>query len=130
MRLSFTFLMMAVCWSLGGCAVLDHLDQMMTLSDYARDKEAQEKTINRINAHYDALVKAITSGEIKKYANQLEVRRAFGEPILIKAIESDGQHQEQWLYRYGLPTRAKDKVYLYFDAKGKLFEYKQENASW
>lgn len=113
-----------------GCSLLDHLDQIMTLSDYTRDKEAQEEVVHSIDTHYDALVAAVQSGKIKEYSNQKEILQAFGEPILIKAIETSGQHQEQWLYRHGLPTKAKDKVYLYFDTKGKLLKYEQESIPW
>ncbi len=121
-------LTLLACFS--GCSLLDHIDEIMTLGDYARDKEVQEKIVNSIDTHYDALLTAIKSGKIKKYSNQKEILQVFGEPILIKRIETPGQHQEQWLYRHGLPMKAKDKVYLYFDAKGKLLQYEQGSIPW
>ena len=109
-----------------GCSMLSHLDQIMAMSDYSKDKDAQHRMVKQINARYDQLVAAIQSGDIKKYPQQWAIRNAFGDPILIKSVNG----QEQWLYRHTIPMKAKDKVWLYFDKEEKLVKYKQEKIEW
>ncbi|MBI3602439.1 MAG: hypothetical protein HY209_06055 [Candidatus Omnitrophica bacterium] len=130
MPLLKNLLMVTVCFGCCGCTILNHLDEISTLGDYSRDKDDQHKLVNGINARYDALVAAMKSGDIKKYPDQKAVRQAFGESILIKRIDDHGQPQEQWLYRHALPIKAQDKVYLYFNAQGKLLRYEQEKIQW
>ena len=130
MRLLKSLLMVTVCFGCYGCSILNHLDEILTLGDYSRDKGAQHKLVDGIDARYDALVAAMKSGDIKKYPDQKAIRRAFGDPILIKGIDDHGRSQEQWLYRHALPMKAQDRVYLYFDQQGKLFKYEQEKIQW
>ena len=123
------FLMIFVA-CLCGCSIIDHLEELSTLGDYSRDRDNQQKHIDHVNDRYDALVAVIKANGLKQDLSQTDARMNFGEPIMIKVIEIDGQKQEQWLYRHAVPTNAKDKVYLYFDTKGKLVKYEQEKIEW
>jgi hypothetical protein len=113
-----------------GCSILGHMDQISMMGDYARDKNGQYKTVDQVDASYDSLVNAINAGKIKDYPDQISILRNFGDPILKKTMNADGQAQEQWLYRHAIPQKAKDKVYLYFDSNGKLVKYNQEKIQW
>ena len=113
-----------------GCSILNHLEQLLTMGDYSRDKDEQHKIVSTNDAHYDDLLVAINTGNMKKYPDQTSVRRNFGEPIEIRNIDMIGQKQERWLYRHAIPLKAKDKVYLYFDAQGKLMKFEQEKIQW
>ncbi len=130
MRQLKILLMVVLCFGLCGCYVLSKMDELSTLGNYTRDKEEQQRIINRVDARYDALLAAVNTGAIKQYSDQRSVRKAFGDPIVIKVAGVAGHKQERWLYRYALPLKARDKVYLYFDGKGKLVQYKQEKIQW
>ena len=113
-----------------GCAIIDHLDELSMMGDFARDKDDQKKIIQRVKDNYDALVGAINAKQMNSYSNQIDIRNKFGEPIAIKDLKIDGKKQQQWLYRYALIREAKDKVYLYFDENGGLTKYEQEKIEW
>jgi hypothetical protein len=130
MRLVKRILFIALLGFSCGCGTLSHMDQLLVMGDYARDKNVQYKMVDEINAHYEALVVAINSGKIKNYPDQTSIRANFGEPITIKTITVDGRSEEEWLYRHAIPQKAKDKVYLYFDTKAQLIKYIQEKIEW
>jgi hypothetical protein len=115
---------------LSGCSILHHMDQLLMMGDFSRDKNVQGKVVGEIDAHYDSLVSVIHSGKIKNYPDQASILHNFGEPIARKTVTVDGASQEQWLYRHAIPLSAKDKVYLYFDHEGKLINYTQEKIEW
>lgn len=101
------FLSVASC----GCSILGHLDQLLMLNDYGNNKAQQKKFIAVNDAHYDALVAAITDDAMAAYKTKANILRAFGPPLQIKTREDKS---EQWLYRYSVFHQAKTKVYLYF----------------
>ena len=113
-----------------GCSILGHLDELSTLGDYSRDKDNQGKEVKLINDHYDALVKAINDKQMDSFSTQVDIRTTFGEPITIRLIETKDKKFERWTYRYAVIKQAKDRVYLYFDEKGKLVKYEQEKIQW
>ena len=100
--------------------MLPYLDQALLLKDMGDEKDAQDKYVLNANAGFDKLLAAVQSGDIKKYKTREDITRAFGEPVLIKDITADGQPLKQCLYRYAIQSKAKQKVYLYFDAQGHL----------
>ena len=106
------------------------MEQLLVMGDYSRDKNVQHKMIQDSDALYDALVVVIKSDKIKNYPDQTAIRGNFGEPVAIKTITIGASSQEQWLYRHAIPQKAKDKVYLYFGAQGKLIKYEQEQIQW
>ncbi len=123
----FLFLMLLVC---SGCSIIGHLDQLSTMGEFAREKSDEKKIIDQAKSNYDALVVAINTNQMNSYANQVDIRNKFGDPITIKDIEVNGKKQQQWMYRYALIREAKDKVYLYFDDQGKLIKHEQERIEW
>ncbi len=123
-------LIVALLISLCGCEIIQHKDQLLTMADYSRDKNSQSKLVDQVNDHYNALVVVINSGKIKDYSDQAAILRNFGQPIAKKRIAVGLETQEQWLYCEGILQKAKDKVYLYFDAQGQLIKYTQEKIQW
>lgn len=107
---------------LSGCAPLNHLDELSMLGELAREKDNQDHLVKAINDHYDVLTKVIAQGHISDYKNESSFTHAFGDPIS-KRILDDGM--TQWLYRYCLEQTAKDKVYIYFDAKGQFIKWEK-----
>jgi len=108
--------------SLSGCSILFNLDEIFTLGDYSREKDGQHRLVKTINAHYDALTKAIDQGKISGYNDEASFVHSFGEPILKKDLSGGRQ---RWLYRYAIYRFAKDKVYVYFDSGGKMIKWEK-----
>ncbi len=107
--------------SLSGCTILGNLDEISTLNNYSKESEAQHRLVKSVNTHYEALSKAVDEKRISEYKDKEAVIRAFGEPL----IKKDVKGQERWLYRYAIDKSARDKVYLYFDAKGNLVKWEK-----
>ena len=84
---------------LGGCSIIGHIDQLQAMGKYSKEKDNQHKIVKNTDAMYDSLVKAIQSNKIKNYPDKSSIRRNFGDPIITKTLEVNGETQEQWLYR-------------------------------
>ena len=108
--------------ALSGCAVLDNTDELSTLGNYSREKDAQHREVKTINDHYDALIKAIDQGRISQYKDQAAFAHFFGDPLLKKDLSGGSS---RWLYRYAIYRLAKDKVYVYFDNDGKMIKWER-----
>jgi hypothetical protein len=125
-RCSFAMTLI-VLFSFSGCAIIHHMDELQMMAAYSRDKNVQHAMIKKNDASYDALVEVIKNGKIKSYTSSSAFIQNFGEPISKKNIDSN---TEQWLYRHAIPQKAKSKVYVYFDAKGQLIKFEQEQIQW
>ena len=100
------------------------------MGEYSREMDNHKKVTDQTNQHYDALVAAIDANGLKPYADVVSMRTTFGEPIMKRSLLVNGQPHEQWVYRYALISKAKDKVYLYFDGQGKLIRCEKEKIQW
>lgn len=112
-----------VCASLlvlGGCAKLEHLQELLTLKEYSDGQARLEKSITRQNKRFDQLVLAVKENRLEEYPDERSFIKNFGEPILVKEVEKDGMKLQQWLYRYAIQSTAKEKVYVYFDEHQKF----------
>ncbi|MDE1920132.1 MAG: hypothetical protein KGI24_01650 [Candidatus Omnitrophica bacterium] len=107
---------------LSGCNVLNHLDELSVLGQYARESDDQQRLIRSNNEHYDKLVGVIKQGHIDAYKNEASFVYSFGRPILKKDLANGVQ---RWLYRYAIYKTAKDKVYVYFDRNGKMIKWER-----
>lgn len=116
----FIFILMLLGFS--GCTIVDNLDEISTLGQYSREKDAQHRDVKAIDDHYDALAKAIDQGHITDFKDQASFKHSFGEPITIKELP---QGHERWLYRYAIYRLATTKVYLYFDRAGRLLKWEK-----
>jgi len=111
-----------------GCAqaqMLPHLDEAMALRSFGAEKDRQHKYVRNADAQFDKLLAAVQSGDIKKYGTKENIVKAFGEPILTRDIVIDGLPSTYCLYRYAIASKAKQRVYLYFDNKGLLVKWEQ-----
>ena len=101
---------------------MNNLDELNTLGQYSREKDAQHRDVHAINERYDALVKVIDQGQMGAYQDEASWTRSFGDPILKKDLANSNQ---RWLYRYAINRLAKDKVYVYFDRNGKMIKWER-----
>ncbi len=111
-----------------GCVqvqMLPHLDEALTLRSFGTESDGQHQYVRDVDARFDQLLAAVQSGDIKKYNTKNAILKAFGEPVLTKDIVIDGLPSTYCLYRYAIASKAKQKVYLYFDNKGLLVKWEQ-----
>lgn len=112
--------------SLMGCAQVkqvQNLDELLTLKEYSEEKGAQEKWIEEEAAKFDRILAAAQDGSIKSVATQPLILERFGDPVLKEHTELDNKSVERWLYRHPIQKLAFEKVYLFFDADGRLLKY-------
>ena len=121
-KLKFILYLGLTLVGLPGCIILSNLDELNTLGAYSREKDAQHRLVQEIDAHYDALSSVIDHGAIGNYKDQDAFIHAFGDPILKKDLNGNGQ---RWLYRHAIYKLSKDKVYLYFDNKSRLIKWER-----
>jgi len=107
-----------------GCAKVANLNELLTLKGVADSQTAMAKDVEATNKRFDALVAAVKSGAIEKYATQEKVKKQFGVPILEDQRVTDTETVHVWMYRNATEFFGSDKVYLYFDQSGKLKESK------
>ena len=113
---------------LSGCAKLAHLQELLTMKSLSDNQDAQERYVKQQKAKFEKLLEVVRSNRLKEYPTTKSFLRNFGEPILIKEIEKDGQKQRRWLYRYSTKAFDSEKVYLYFDGQGRLLDFEYLKA--
>ncbi len=113
---------------LSGCAKLAHMQELLTLKAMSDDGERQKRYVKAQDDKFAALLEKVKSQQIKTYPDQRSILKAFGDPIMTKAVEKDGQVLEQWLYRYSVKFFDSEKVYLFFDNKGQLIQWEYVEA--
>lgn len=111
-----------------GCAKLANLQELLTLKDYSDAGEQTDKYIEKQNKCFESLITAVSDNSIKQFMTKRAVVKKFGPPILREPAVVNNQDAERWLYRYPVKFMNSDKVYLYFDVKDDLVEWKYEQA--
>jgi hypothetical protein len=114
--------LLLVLLGLSGCTILENLDEISTLGNYSREKDAQHRLVKSINDHYDALIKAVDLGRVSDYKDKSSWTFSFGDPLLKKDLSGGVQ---RWLYRHAIYRLSKDKVYVYFDRSGKMIRWER-----
>jgi hypothetical protein len=105
-----------------GCTILENLDEISTLGNYSREKNAEHALVKSIDDDYDALVRVIAQGKIDGYEDMASFTHSFGDPILKKDL---GGGTQRWLYRHAIYRLSKDKVYVYFGRDGKMIKWEK-----
>ena len=108
---------------LSGCAKLAHLQELLTLKDVADNHAFQKKYVHQQNDNFKKLLEAVQNNSLTNGSDTISITKTFGDPILTKEIERDGQNLQRWLYRRADKLYNAEKVYLYFDSTGKLVNW-------
>ncbi len=119
---------MIVLFVFTGCVqvqMLPHLDEALTLRSFGAESDGQHQYVRDADARFDQLLAAAQSGGLQKYKTYGNIVHVFGAPVLTQNIVVDGQPLTQCMYRYVIASKAKQKVYLYFDNKGLLVKWEQ-----
>lgn len=123
MRYIISFFFTAVL--LAGCNAR-HVTEIMRLQDAASNKKEQVCSIRSINKRFDALLEAVRDKTIDTYRTKEDFLEHFGEPIFVKRYIDPDEHAERWLYRYAEDFWKSDKIYIYFDAQGKVVQWEYQ----
>lgn len=107
---------------LAGCSTVSGLDRIKALS-LSRDE--QEATIKEQDQKFKQLLNDFSTGKIEKGASKDEITQAYGEPILITELKKDSL-AEEWMYRHPAQFFGSEKIFLYFNDKGELADFKYE----
>ncbi len=111
---------------LGGCAPLAHMDQLLTLQAYSKEKDAQHRIVEEQERRFEALRRAAAEGDLRSFPDREAFREAFGDPILIRRGERGGRRVETWLYRPPVTYFGVEKIYLHFDpGDGRLLDWER-----
>lgn len=116
-------LILCVAVFCGGCAKLEHLQELLTLKDMSDEQDRLDRYVKEQDKKFEELIAAVKSESIKNYSNNKIILKAFGEPIMREKITQNGQEMESWLYRYAKIYFGSEKVYLQFNPSGELVSW-------
>ena len=107
-----------------GCAKLEHLEELLTLKDLSDNQAEQVRYVQDQDKKFEALLLAIKDSQINQYRTKKDFLKFFGEPILKKPIIREGKSLDEWLYRYTKKFIGSEKVYVYFDDRGRFVNFR------
>ena len=113
----------------GGCAKVQHLDQLLTLKGLADEQAMLGRYVEAQDQKFELMIEEVKAGTLDQYLNKRKILKVFGDPIYIKHVSKNDQELESWLYRYSTEFFDSEKIYLYFDSDDNLVEsqYKGKN---
>ena len=116
-------LSLTVAVILSGCAKLAHMNELLTLKAISDQQDAMGNYVEKQDNKFKLLLSAVEDRSIEKYNRKTTIVRKFGDPVFCENVEHKGEQAEFCLYRYTKKYFNSDKVYFYFDAKGKLVDW-------
>ena len=120
---------LTIIFSFCGCAKLAHIDQLLTLKNLSDEQGRQEQYVEAQDKKFQLLLEAVKDKSIERYKSKGSIVRKFGEPVFCEARQKDGGTIDFCLYRYAKKFFDSQKVYFYFDPKGKLIEWQYLSPS-
>jgi len=112
---------------ISGCSKLTHLQQLLTIDAYSKNKDVQAAVVEAQNEKFVKLLEVVENNVIGEYPDQESFLLEFGEPIFAKKMQYKGQQVDKWMYRYADRLTNSEKVYLYFSQSGNLVDWKYYN---
>ncbi len=125
MKNFFSFVLLPIIFVFCGCAKVAHMDELLRLDGYSKEKARQGLVVEKQNKNFERLLKAAKCGALKQYPDDKSIWSEFGAPIFDKKVILDGTTYSAWMYRYSTKLFGSDKVYLYFDPQGnfKIYDF-------
>jgi len=111
-----------------GCS-LRHVSEIRRVQAVGANMDEQKKYVKEANERFEKLLAAIETNQMSLYLTQQDFLKAFGVPIFEEKHDNNKDYAELWLYRYCEKMRGSEKVYLYFDASGKLLKWEHLPAA-
>ncbi len=107
-----------------GCSTVTNMDKLLQVNALAENQAGQQKIVEQQNKKFEALLKVVKNNQLAQYSDKRSILKAFGEPIFMQTTKDGEIVTEKWMYRYSEKIMGSEKVYLYFDASGKLIDFK------
>jgi len=122
MKLRFLLISCLIVFTVSGCFFLP--EGLKTLKSVGNSQEKIEAYLSRQAKLFDRLLFDLNRDAFKPGISKRRFIGIYGEPILSKVIEP--LKGTRLLYRHPTEYFKSDRVYFYFDQKGKLvrWEYK------
>ena len=99
------------------------MQELLRLKGFSEEGDAQGVLVQKQDLKFEQLLQAVKRGDVERFADQKITWMTFGHPIFEDKVTIEKTSYQVWLYRYSTRLSGSDKVYLYFDAKGKLKIY-------
>jgi len=115
--------LLTIIFLTSGCSTVGHMDELLRLKGYSKEKDRQENIVQRQNKNFENLTAAVSSKGLKHFPDKKSILKGFGKPVFTYDVVKEGKNQDVWLYRYSTKFFGSDKIYLYFDQQGKLKDY-------
>jgi len=116
-------LLIIIIFMFTGCAKLKHLPQLLTLKSLGEGQADMDDYVKEQDAKFALMLEDIKKNEIKEHSHQNAIVRHYGEPVFKREITDQDDIKEEWLYRRAVEYFKTDKVYMYFDDKGRLIKW-------
>ena len=117
------FFLLLLVVALGGCAKLAHLDELLTLQELSIDQDQQAKFMEQQEAGFQRILKVAERNNFEQFPTREEFQKNFGPPVLARPVSRGETIWEQWLYCRPTEVLNSNRVYVYFDAEGKLQDW-------
>jgi len=100
---------------------------LKNLLNFARSRKSMVKELNQETENYENIKKAIKKERLEKGMSTSRVQKKYGKGVIIL---SDDKNAEVWVYKKGTESHfTLEKIYLNFDAEGKLIDWRHEGIS-
>ena len=110
---------------LSGCAKLTYMKQLLLLKGLSDEQIELDAYVESQEENFNKLVDAINRGVFEEYKTKKQILNEFGDPIIKKNVVIDREEYEMWLYRQPMEYFNSKKVYVYFDAAGRVVDKKR-----
>ncbi|OQX78858.1 MAG: hypothetical protein B6D56_08195 [Candidatus Omnitrophica bacterium 4484_70.1] len=121
-RLSFVFLFFSGVVSCSSPS--QYVEPLLTLKALSESQQDIQQYLERQEKLFGKLKEDVKNKRLPLNISKQTVVATYGEPVLCKRVSGKILAKEVFLYRH--PTRyfSSDRIYLYFDATGKLIYWK------
>jgi hypothetical protein len=103
-----------------GCSVTNNFDEITRLQSYSNNKDRQESGVKAQDQKFEKILAVAKGSGFSQYPDRRSILKNFGKPVFSRWVTKDEIQSEVWLYRHTTQYFGVDKVYIYFDDRGKL----------
>ncbi|MBP7216856.1 MAG: hypothetical protein KBA46_06195 [Candidatus Omnitrophica bacterium] len=104
----------------GGCALVQHYDEIMVLKHYGDNQREIEMLLTQQTNQFYKLREAIQGNALRKGTSKAQILAAYGEPIVCRKSKEGQEPGEVCLYRHPTEYFSSDKIFLAFDEQARL----------
>ena len=105
---------------ISGCSVFSHYQELITLKRVGDSQGEIDRYLKKQEKLFYKLSNDIKNNNLKEGAKKQRILAVYGDPILSKTLEDSPLQSEVLLYRHPTNYFSSQRIYLYFNPKGKL----------